>query len=218
MYPNQQNQQNNSTLPPPQNPNNQHEGQNGQANASPNYDWINNYPTANQPATMKDNGFKKKIIFLLILLVVGGSAVLFASLSTKKDPEPVAPNNQDQNAQNDEQQNESESENNSSIDDQRKQKLREIHKMLESYYTQNKQYPTFKNVTDEAWLSQNDISKEDIADPESTDWQPKATPTKNSFAYQPKPENCDNQETKCTKYTITTILSNGLHYDLTNDN
>lgn len=213
MYPNQQNL---PILPPTQNPNKQQGGQNGHSDNPSNYDWINNYPTTNQPTSPKDNSFKKKIIFLIVLLVIGGSAVLFASLSAKKDPSHTPTNEQGQNSQTNEQQNESESDGNN-IDDQRKLKLRNIHIMLEAYYADNKQYPTFSNVTDEAWLSEHDILKEDITDPEGSDWQAKNTPTKNSFSYQTNPENCDNQETKCTEYKITTVLSNGSYYDIMND-
>lgn len=106
------------------------------------------------------------------------------------------------------------SQTNEQLDNLRKQKLRAISQKLTDYFNAYSQYPSYAQATDENWLNSMSIKKEDLTDPGGTDWRVKNTPTKNYFAYQPRPTNCNNSGVTCTTYTLSAVLSNGLVFQL----
>ncbi len=106
------------------------------------------------------------------------------------------------------------SQTNEQLDNLRKQKLRAISQKLTDYFNAYGQYPSYAQATDENWLNSMSIKKEDLIDPGGTDWRVKNTPTKNYFAYQPRPTNCNNTNIICTTYTLSAVLSSGLIFQL----
>lgn len=102
--------------------------------------------------------------------------------------------------------------NNQELDNLRKQKLKAISQKLTDYYNAYGQFPTYAQATDENWLNSMSIKKEDLIDPGGTDWHVKNTPTKNYFSYQPLPNGCNNTNSLCTDYKLTSVLSDGKMY------
>ena len=99
-------------------------------------------------------------------------------------------------------------------DTKRKTDINAIQGQVEAYYAQNGKYPTLSNVNDATWRSTNmkGLDPSALKDPSGTAQTLVAAPTTDSYAYAVTPDNCDNNGTDCTGYTLTATLEAGGTY------
>jgi prepilin-type N-terminal cleavage/methylation domain-containing protein len=109
----------------------------------------------------------------------------------------------------------------------RQDNIKVLQGQLEAFYAQNSQYPTFANLNDAAWRSENlkDLPQSILRDPQ---WSNKvkdctaadqatlaATPTNKCYSYQVTTADgsvCDNDAAPCAQYTLTASLEGGDKY------
>lgn len=103
---------------------------------------------------------------------------------------------------------------------ERQTDIKAIHGQIEAYYAEHGSYPSYAQLKDSSWVSQNmpKLDQEALKDPKSTDNSISTTPSASKYAYAVQPDNCDNVKTPCSTYTLTATYEGGGTFAKTNLN
>lgn len=103
-------------------------------------------------------------------------------------------------------------------DTERQSDINTIFVELESYFEDQRRYPTLDELNDSAWRSDNvpALYNEALVDPNGTITELTGSPNPYTYSYQPtdasgKP--CNNTTVPCTKYSLTSTLEDGTVYE-----
>jgi type II secretory pathway pseudopilin PulG len=93
-------------------------------------------------------------------------------------------------------------------DTERKTDIKAIASYAETYNAQTGYYPSLDEINNTVWRSTNfkDLDQEAYKDPQGTEIYLVSTQLPYNYAYEVRPENCDNKAVKCTSYNLTAIL------------
>ena len=107
---------------------------------------------------------------------------------------------------------------------ERRNEITIIQGKLEVYYAKFSQYPTLEEINNDKWRGENlkDFDTNQLADPLNPDTKTLADkPTKHQYSYEVSStdgKDCDNTDTPCTQYTLTTNYDGGGTFSKTNIN
>lgn len=109
-------------------------------------------------------------------------------------------------------------------DDERRRDIAELRSNLEGYYAQHDKYPSLKELNSSDWRQSNlkSLDSEVLSDPLNPQDRTLAeTPRERFYSYAVRAadgNDCDNQDTPCTQYTLSAQLENGTPYTKNNLN
>lgn len=204
---------NDPTQPGNQAPAPQQPAQAQQPNPHAGYEWLSSYPDPQRPAQKASKKNSKVIIAVIAVLLISTLSLAAVFLLNNKDDSAnfTGPLSNNQNSTDG---NSVDSQPGGDADAKRKEKLQNLQAKLAVHHQLFGYYPTFANVTDETWLSEYNVEKDELTDPAGNDATLKSISTQNYFAYKPSPENCNNTSVKCTSYTLSAVLTNAEIYEL----
>lgn len=187
-------------------------------NTQAGYEWIANYNNQPEKPPVNNDSFGKRLIFVIFVLVIVVLLCVGTFVMLKQSKKQTNSSNTPSTEQVGENPSQNSDDESKDADTGRKDKLNKLHEQLELYYSAFGYYPSFENVNDPSWLAEYGVVKDEITDPIRGQAIIKRIPTSNYFSYQPKPDNCNNESTKCSHYTIATVLSGAEIYELKSDN
>jgi hypothetical protein len=102
---------------------------------------------------------------------------------------------------------------NKARDTERTTDIKAIHSQVEAYYSEKGYYPTLANLNDPAWRAGNlvGLDQEALVDPKRSGMI-SSSPAASVYSYEARPNGCNNQSIKCTKYVLTATLEDGTIY------
>lgn len=178
------------------------------------YEWLASYDNqSTQP--QKGDSLGKKLLFItgVVIIIVICSLLMVFSLG-KSNKQAGIPHDTASTQSTDQPQDQSSGQ--TEADTRRQNMLKTLQGRLEEYHSVFGYYPTFDNITNPEWLKKYNVTDKEISDPDGGQPIVKSIPSTNHFSYQPIPEGCNNATSKCTGYTIATVLSNADIIELKN--
>lgn len=102
--------------------------------------------------------------------------------------------------------------NTSAQDSKRQADIDTIQTQLEAFFQDHGYYPSLSDMNNGAWLSSNmkSLDQNALKDPTSTNKLLSAAPAEGIYSYEVTDDNgnsCENDDTQCTKYTLTATFS-----------
>ena len=99
-------------------------------------------------------------------------------------------------------------------DAKRQSDLKSVQTQLEAFFSQNGYYPSRTDMNSASWLGQNmpSLDQSALQDPDGSSKTLADKPAAKVYAYQPSTDggtSCENDDTQCTKYTLTGTKSDG---------
>lgn len=106
-------------------------------------------------------------------------------------------------------------------DTKRRTDIQSIQTQLEAFFSQKGYYPSLADMNSSSWLSKNmkSLDRGSFEDPNGSSQKLSASPAKNVYSYKVTDSSggsCEQNDTKCAKYTLSATLSNGTIYTQTN--
>lgn len=106
---------------------------------------------------------------------------------------------------------------------ERRNEVTIIQGKLEVYYAKFSQYPTLEEINNDKWREENlkDFNTDQLTDPLATISALAGKPSDNQYSYEVSGtdgKECNNKETPCTQYTLTTRYEGGGTFSKTNIN